>query len=104
MAPPRPTPARHVGDAIEASASLAALLAGHRRSQACFEALRPRLPGLLRSVVRPGPIDEGRWTLFAENGAAAAKLRQLAPDLLAAASCRDPGITELKIRIHPRAS
>jgi hypothetical protein len=95
-------PARNVADAIEGSSSLAALLAGHQRSAACYRQVLPALPATLRTSVRPGPIDGGRWTLFAENSAVASKLRQLVPDLLAAAAVREPAITELRIKILPR--
>jgi Dna[CI] antecedent, DciA len=93
---------RNVGDAINHAPTLAALLAGHRRAQACFEQVLPALPPMLHSLVRPGPIDGTRWTLFAQNSSAAAKLRQLLPDLLAALHAREPGITEIKAKIQPR--
>jgi len=102
MATQRLPPARNIGLAIEGSASLASLLQGHRRSHDCFERVRPCLPFALRDSVRTGPIEAGRWTLFAENSSVAAKLRQLVPDLLAAAAAHDPAITELRIRILPR--
>lgn len=102
MTRPSPPPARNLGDAIEASASLAGLLQGHQRSQRCFAAIKPQLPTALRPLVRPGPIDGSTWTLLAENASAAAKLRQCAPDLLAAASACEPSIRELKLKILPK--
>jgi len=97
-----PPPARRARDALDDHASVSALLAGHRRAHACFAQIRPLLPDPLAELVRPGPIDEGTWTLFAEHASAAAKLRQLLPDLLAAVGASDPAITGIKVKILPR--
>lgn len=97
-------PARNLGQAIEASASLASLLAGHRRAQACFEAIAPVLPPPLRVRVRPGPIDGESWALFVDNGAQSAKLRQLLPVLLQRVQQDDPAIREIRLKIHPVSS
>ncbi|MBL8328056.1 MAG: hypothetical protein JNJ71_04325 [Rubrivivax sp.] len=97
-------PARNVGEAIEASASLAGLLAGHRRATQLFQRILPSVPGPLRSQLRPGPIEGVCWTLLTENSASAAKLRQLLPDLLASTAQHDSAITELKLKIRPRDS
>ena len=102
MVSQRLPPERNLREAIDKAPTLAALLAGHRRSQACFELILPALPALLRSLVRAGPIDGACWTLFAQNSSAAAKLRQVLPDLLAALNVREPGITEIKAKIQPR--
>ena len=73
--PRRASPGRSVADALGASATVAGLLAGHRRAQACFDAVKTKLPPPLRTQVRPGPIDEEVWTLLASTSGAAAKLR-----------------------------
>ena len=88
---------------MEGSAPLAGLLAGHRQSQACYQQILPRLPTALRPLVRPGPIDEGCWTLFAEHAAAASKLRQLLPLLLEAVTAQEQRVRELKVKILPRS-
>ena len=95
-------PARNLGAAIDAAPTLASLLAGHRRSQACFAAVRPVMPAGLDRSVRAGPIQDGQWTLFAQNGAVAAKLRQALPNLLRAVQAREPEVRELKVKILPR--
>jgi hypothetical protein len=95
-------PARNVGQAIEGSASLASLLAGHRRAQDCFAAVRRLLPFGLDRSVRAGPIQDGQWTLFAQNGAVAAKLRQALPTLLQAVQAREPEVRELRVKILPK--
>jgi hypothetical protein len=94
-------PPRNLDRAIEASPSLAGLLAGHRRSQQCFAQVRTVLPELLRALVRPGPIEEGSWTLFAQHASAASKLRQWLPTLVERAAEREPTIKEIKVKILP---
>jgi hypothetical protein len=94
-------PPRNLDRAIEGSSTLAGLLSGHRRSRSGFQLVQPHLPAAMRTLVRPGPIDEGCWTLFAEHAAAASKLRQLLPLLLDAVAVRDPGIKDIKVKILP---
>ncbi len=96
-------PPRNLDRAMAGSAPLAGLLAGHRQSQACFQLILPRLPAAIRPMVRPGPIDEGCWTLFAEHAAAASKLRQLLPLLLDAVTAHERSVRELKVKILPRS-
>jgi hypothetical protein len=101
-APPSPLP-RHAGaslaldDALRQSPSLAALLQRVRESEARWAAARGALPDALAAAVRPGPIDEGQWTLLATSGAAASKLRQCLPGLAAALRAR--GWSELAMRV-----
>lgn len=102
MATQRLPPARNLGQAIEGAPTLSALLAGHQRANACFQRMLPVVPPSLRALVRPGPVDGACWTVFVEHSAAAAKLRQLVPALLAAVSDFDGSIAEVKIKIQPR--
>lgn len=102
MVTQRMPPARNVGEAIEASESLASLLAGHRRAQACVARLRPALPPALRALIRPGPIEGATLHLFVEHNAAAAKMRQLLPYLLETLRVAEPELTEVKLKIVPR--
>jgi hypothetical protein len=96
----RMPPGRSLADALDASATISGLLAGHRRAQACFECVRAGLAGGLAGEVRPGPIDDaGVWTLFASHGSAAAKLRQALPDLLARLEGQQPGITGIRVKV-----
>jgi len=52
-----------------------------RDSNARFAAIHALLPAALAQHVRPGPVDEGGWSLLAANASVAAKLRQLQPRL-----------------------
>jgi Dna[CI] antecedent, DciA len=93
--------ARPVGQVLENTPSLAGLLGGHRRAQACYAQVSALLPPPLATQVRPGPIDGGVWTLFAAHGGAAAKLRQALPTLLDALASADPPITEIRVKVLP---
>ena len=95
--PPVTPPAQSITEALRGSAPLARLRDALRDSNARFEAIRPALPGLLSTHVKPGPVDAEGWSLLAANGSVAAKLRQLTPrfeDLL-----REAGWTMATVRI-----
>jgi len=99
--PQRPNLGRSIAAALDDSATLSGLLAGHKRSNACFEAARSGMPRSLLSQVRPGPIDEPAWTVFASTNGAAAKLRQCLPSMLEALRTKDPRITEIRVKVSP---
>ncbi len=89
--------------ALDASEALGALLVRVQESRRRFDtAVAPLLLPPLRATVRPGPLDDQAWLLLAEHPAAAAKLRQLLPQLrnaLEAAGWREPAI---KVKVQPR--
>jgi hypothetical protein len=53
--------------------------------------------------VRPGPVDGDCWTLLAAHNPAAAKLRQMLPDLLQRLQERGWQGTAIKVRVQPRS-
>lgn len=67
--------------ALDQSTPLAALMARVRDSQARFDAISSLIPAPMRPDVRPGPLDDKGWSLLAASNAAAAKLRQIVPDI-----------------------
>ncbi len=91
-----------LGAALDQSAPLAQLLQRLQQSQARFDALQRLLPETLRAAVRPGPLDDGGWTLLVPGGAAASKLRQLLPTLESELQAR--GYAPLKIRVRVRSA
>lgn len=104
MRPQRPNLGRSIASALDDSATLAGLLASHRRSQACFTAARAGVPPGLLSQLRPGPIDEHQvWTVFTSTNGAAAKLRQCLPRMLEAVRAKDTLITEIRVKVNPPA-
>ncbi len=88
MNPPRhnPLPPRSLAlsQALQGSESLAGLMQRVADSRARLAVVAPLLPAPLRASVRAGPLDAATWVLLVDNAAAAAKLRQMLPDLLAA--------------------
>lgn len=91
-------------NALDGSEPLARLLQRARESRARLEAISPLLPPGLREAVRAGPLDDDGWMLLAAHGSAAAKLRQMLPQLEAALGERGWQGTPIKVRIQPPQS
>jgi hypothetical protein len=91
-----------LGEALDHSVPLGALLARVRASRERFECLRPLLPAPLVAAVRPGPLDDQGWTLLADGNAVAAKLRQCLPTLRAALQAAGLEVAELRVKVQPR--
>lgn len=64
------------------------------RSQRLRERIEPLLPPALRPLVTAGPLEGDQWCVIVPNSAAAAKLRQLLPALLAELAKPDPAASE----------
>lgn len=71
-----------------------------RQSQQRLELLSGLMPVGLKRSVQPGPIDGTDWCLLVDNGAGAAKLRQLLPAF--AAHLRTHGHEVVTIRLKLR--
>jgi len=86
--------------ASEESPALAGLISRAREAQARLQSIAPLLPVGMRAAVQAGPIEEGEWCLLVQGSAAAAKLRQMVPMLLA--HLRSHGFDTQSIRIKIR--
>ena len=103
MSPRQPAgPAFKLATALEQSEPLGRLLRRLHDAQAHFEAIAPLLPASLRADVRPGPVDGDCWTLLAAHSPAAAKVRQMLPDLLQQLQDRGRQVTSIKVRVQSR--
>ncbi len=71
-----------------------------RESQARYNTIRESIPETIRAHVSAGPIDERGWSLFAANGAVAAKLRQLLPQFEEILLSRGWQVTPIRIRVQ----
>ena len=71
-----------------------------RESQQRLESVASLLPPGMIGSIRAGPIDGSDWCLVVDNGASAAKLRQLLPAL--AAHLRSKGYEVSTIRLKLR--
>jgi len=89
-----------LGSALDQSQPLVRLLQRLQESQARFAAIREHLPEPLRDAVRPGPLDDGGWSLLVQSGAAASKLRQLLPELEAALLHQGWQVKPIRIKVQ----
>ena len=102
-APARSTLGRSLSEALQAAPTVASVLAGHRDAQACYALIEPLLPSGLATQLRPGPLQDGTWTLFAAGNASAAKARQLLPRLAERLHAVRGDVQAVKVKIVPRA-
>jgi hypothetical protein len=86
-----------LASALGQNDSLSSLLRRLRESEARLATVQACLPALLRSAVRPGPLDDESWTLLVGNASTAAKLRQLVPAL--ESSLNDAGWPARALRV-----
>ena len=88
--------------ALDRSEPLAGLLQRVQGSRQRFEAIRSLLPPALLGSVRPGPLDDVAWSVLVDHAAAAAKLRQMLPNLQSALTKGGWPAPPIKIKILPR--
>ena len=89
-----------VQQAAADSPTLSHLSALAEDSQARLKALDGLIPASLRGAIRSGPIDGDAWCLLVDSNAAAAKLRQLSPALLAHLRTRGWSVTSLRLKVQ----
>jgi hypothetical protein len=87
--------------ALDNNETLASLMQRLRASQARLTVIEPLLPPALRAHVRAGALDDTVWLLLADNAAAAAKLRQLAPELQTGLAAAGFALPPLRIKVSP---
>ena len=86
-------------EAIEEAPTLARLAAMARESEARLHVARGVVPPALGGGLKAGGLEEGVWTLLAPSNAAAAKLRQLAPELMAALERAGLAVQNVRIKV-----
>lgn len=82
------------------SPTLARLIDLNRDSVARLEAIKPLIPPALQNAVRAGPIEGEVWCLLLENGAAAAKIRQLLPALTSHLRVSGWAVDSIRLKIQ----
>ena len=87
-------------EAAEDSPTLARLTQLARESGERLKAVELLIPAPLRSAVRPGPIDGPAWCLLVDSNAAAAKLRQVLPALMAHLCDRGWQVTSIRLKVQ----
>ena len=96
---PRSRTAVTLQQAMAETPTLARLGRMAAESTARLAVVRPLLPPGLRELVRPGAAQENDWCLLVPHNAAAAKLRQLAPALLAALRSQGRAVETLRVKV-----
>ncbi len=91
-----------VTDVLRRTDAFAALRAGVEQVASLQRDLRALLPDYLANHVNPGSIKDGTLTLFAAHNALAARLRQVAPRLVADLQARGWSVANLKVRVQPK--
>ncbi|MFM7025497.1 MAG: hypothetical protein ACKOWC_05480 [Limnohabitans sp.] len=89
-------------EAARQSPALARLADRVQASSSRLKAIRPLLPGPLRTAVQAGPIDDGQWCLLVNSNAVAAKLRQFVPALQLHLQAHGLAVTGIRIKVHNR--
>jgi hypothetical protein len=87
------------GQALEHHDGFVGLMRRLEQSRQCYAAIQPLLPQALRAAVRAGPLQDDSWSLLADSAAAAAKLRQLLPDLASHLSQRGLYTGSLRVKV-----
>jgi hypothetical protein len=90
--------------AAEDAPTLARLAQLARESSERLLAVESLIPRPLRSAVKAGPIDGTSWCLLVDSNAAAAKLRQVVPALIAHLSSRGWQINSIRLKVQIAAS
>ncbi len=87
--------------AVSGSSVLQRLHSQVAQSQRLWQAVQPHIPAQLRTSIKPSRVQEGKWTLLVPHNSAAAKLRQILPDLLSAAQRCDDRVQAVHLSVSP---
>ncbi|MEY4755541.1 MAG: hypothetical protein RJA34_439 [Pseudomonadota bacterium] len=69
-------------------------------SSARLKAIESLIPFHLRPAIKAGPIDGDNWCLLVDSNAAAAKLRQMLPSLLACLRTKGWEIDGIRLKVQ----
>ncbi|TSE33077.1 DciA family protein [Tepidimonas charontis] len=99
-----PKPIVTLQQAVRANPVLADVAERAWASRRLLRRVVTHLPPLLRDQVQAGPLDGDTWCVLAASPAVAAKVRQLAPVLLAAARNAGVAVQTLQVRVQGQGS
>jgi len=89
----------HIEAALERLPTCVGLSQLAKQSATCLRLITPLIPVGMRQSVQPGLLEDGCWCLLVPHSAAAAKLRQLIPAMIAHLRKHDQHVTELHIKV-----
>lgn len=87
-------------EAANESPSLARLVHLSRLSSDWLRKVSSLIPTQLNKTITAGPIEDGHWCLIVDGNAAAAKLRQCVPNLLAHLQATGEDITSIRLKVR----
>ena len=88
--------------AAQESPTLSQLTVLMRESSQRLKALHVLIPPALRTAIQAGPIEGSDWCLLVSSNAAAAKLRQMVPALLAHLRSRGHEVQTIRLKVLSR--
>ncbi len=86
--------------ATQESETLSRLCGLATESAQRLKSIESLLPGYLRTAVHPGPIEGSVWCLLLDNNAAAAKIKQLLPSLLAHLRSKGWEVSAIRVKVQ----
>jgi hypothetical protein len=86
--------------AADDSPTLAGLLARARDASERLKAVEELIPPDMRPAVQAGPAEGDVWCVLVNGSAAAAKLRQLAPMIVARLKAKGWAVATLRIKVQ----
>lgn len=93
--------ARTLGDYLNSDEAMARLSAHAGHLQTLQRSFEKAVPAMLARSCRVANFKQGVVIIHAENGAVAAKLRQIAPSLSEDFRLRGEQVTEIRIKVQP---
>ena len=91
-----------VQQAAQDSPTLASLAARALDAQQRLHGVKDLIPADLQAAVLAGPVDGTTWCLLVEGSAAAAKLRQLAPAMVARLNSKGWVVDNIRLKVRGR--
>lgn len=96
----RSTPPLTLQQAAEDSPTLAGLMARARDAAERLRAVEGLIPPAMRPALQAGPAEGDVWCILVKGSAAAAKLRQLSPMLVAQLRTKGWEVNAIRIKVQ----
>ncbi len=96
----RSTKPMTLAQAAERAPTLARLVELAHESRARLHAIAPLVPASLFATLAPGPIEQDSWCLLVNSNAAAAKLRQMLPQLQAHLRSKGWQVNAIRLKVQ----
>jgi hypothetical protein len=88
--------------AADDSPTLASLVARARDASERLRTIEELIPAEMRAAVKAGPAEGDVWCLLVQGSAAAAKIRQLLPTLVARLRAKGWEVATIRLKVQAR--